>query len=142
MILFAAGGLAAEGALHPPRRAVAQICPCAAHVRCRDAEVAPPDGTRLRAWYFETDTPNGGSVIVLHGVGDTREGVVGLGSVFLRAGYSVLTPDLRGHGESGGIATYGVQEEQDVHAWADWMLRQPHVARTYGFGASLGASEL
>jgi uncharacterized protein len=141
-IVFAAGALAVESALRPPRLTVAQICPCVEHVRCRDAEVAAPDGTRLRGWYFESDAPNGGSVILLHGVGDTREGVVALGTVFLRAGYSVLTPDLRGHGQSGGILTYGAREGQDVHAWADWMPRQTHVARIYGFGASLGASEL
>jgi pimeloyl-ACP methyl ester carboxylesterase len=60
----------------------------------------------------------------LHGVGDTREGVVSLGSVFLRRGYAVLTPDLRGHGESGGFTSYGIAEAQD------------------GFGASLGGAEL
>jgi hypothetical protein len=104
--------------------------------------VNAPDGTHLRAWYFEPDASNGGAVLLLHGVGDTREGVVSLGSVFLRRGYAVLTPDLRGHGESGGFTTYGIAEAQDVHAWADWMLRQPHIVRIYGFGASLGGAEL
>ena len=141
-ILFLAGALAAESALRPPRHTVASVCPCIAHVTCRDAQVNAPDGTRLSGWYFEPDAPIGGALLLMHGVGDTREGVVSLGSVFLRRGYAVLTPDLRGHGESGGLTTYGVREGQDVHAWADWMLQQPHIARIYGFGASLGGSEL
>lgn len=141
-ILFLAGALAAEAALRPPRHNVASVCPCIAHVTCRNAQVNAPDGTHLRAWYFEPDASNGGAVLLLHGVGDTREGVVSLGSVFLRRGYAVLTPDLRGHGESGGFTTYGIAEAQDVHAWADWMLRQPHIVRIYGFGASLGGAEL
>jgi pimeloyl-ACP methyl ester carboxylesterase len=142
LALFGAGAVAAEGALHPARRTVASICPCIAHAQCREAMIKSPDGTPLRSWYFEPGSGNGAAVILLHGIGATREDVVSLGSVFLKAGYSVLTPDLRGHGESGGIVTYGIEEEPDVHAWADWMLRQPHVSRIYGFGASLGASEL
>jgi hypothetical protein len=142
LILFLAGALAAEAALHPPRHTAASVCPCIAHVSCRDAQVNAPDGMRLRGWYFEPDAENGGVVLLLHGVGDTRESMVSLGSLFLRQGYSVLAPDLRGHGESGGLITYGAREAQDVHAWADWMLRQPHIARIYGFGASLGGAEL
>jgi pimeloyl-ACP methyl ester carboxylesterase len=137
LIVFAAGATAAEDALHPPRKHVAALCPCFAHARCRDAGISA-----LRGWYFEPDAPNGGSVLVLHGIGGSREDVVNVGTVFLRAGYAVLEPDLRGHGESGGIATYGLADEQDVHAWVEWMLRQPHVERIYGFGASLGASVL
>jgi len=142
LALFGAGAVAAENALHPAKYAVAKICPCIAHVQCRDAQIASADGTLLRAWYFEPEAANGGSVIVLHGIGASREDVVGLGAVFLKAGYSVLTPDLRGHGESGGLVTYGIQEEPDVRAWVNWVLRQPDITRIYGFGASLGASEL
>jgi hypothetical protein len=79
---------------------------------------------------------------LLHGVGSNRGDVVKLGTVFEKAGYSVLAPDLRGHGESAGFTTYGVGEEQDIHSWADWMLRQPGIERIYGFGVSLGGSVL
>ncbi len=142
LVIFAAGAIAAEGALHPARRHVASLCPCIAHTSCRDATVHAPDGATLRAWYYEPDRPNGGAVLSLHGVGASREDMVAVGAVFLRAGYAVLEPDLRGHGESGGITTYGIAEEQDVHAWAEWMLRQPAIHRLYGFGVSLGGSVL
>jgi len=142
LALIGAGAVEAEAALHPVRRTIASICPCIAHAHCRAARVASAGATELRGWYFEPDVPNGGAVIVMHGVGASRADVVSLGYVFLKQGYAVLTPDLRGHGESGGMVTYGIEEEPDVHAWVDWMLRQPHVDRVYGFGASLGASEL
>ena len=39
-----------------------------------------------------------------------------------REGYTVLLPDSRAHGSSGGaIVTYGVLEKYDVLQWADWM---------------------
>jgi pimeloyl-ACP methyl ester carboxylesterase len=77
---------------------------------------------------------------MLHGVGGNRADVVGLGVVYEKAGYAVLTPDIRGHGESGGLVSYGIQDEADVRAWLDWLQRQPRVQRLYGFGVSLGAS--
>ncbi len=138
----AMGAFAAENALHPRTDAIPPVCPCVAHVRCRSVETLAPDGTRLKAWYYEPDNPNGGAVLMLHGVGGNRTDVVALGTVFEKEGYSVLTPDLRGHGETTGLVTYGVNEAQDVRAWADWLLKQPHVDRLNGFGASLGASVL
>ncbi|MEP6715097.1 MAG: alpha/beta fold hydrolase [Terriglobia bacterium] len=141
-LVFAAGARAAGAALHPARKHVAAICPCIAHVQCRDASVTAADGVKSRGWYFEPDSPNGAAVLVLHGIGGSRQDVVAVGTVFERAGYAVLEPDIRGHGESGGLATYGASDEQDVHAWASWLLHQPHVERIYGFGASLGASVL
>lgn len=141
-ILLLAGATAAESALHPARQAVALVCPCIARVSCANAEITTPDSTVLRAWYYQPDAPRGSAIILLHGIGASREDVVGLGNVFLKAGYSVLEPDLRGHGESGGFTTYGALEEQDVHAWAGWMLAQPNISGIYGFGASLGGSVL
>ncbi len=132
----------AEGALHPTRRAVAPECPCVTHVRCGDASVTAPDTTKLSAWYYQPDQPNGAAVILLHGVGANREDLVGFGTLFEKAGYSVLVPDLRGHGRSDGFTTYGAFEEQDIHAWADWMLARPGISRIYGYGVSLGGSVL
>jgi pimeloyl-ACP methyl ester carboxylesterase len=140
--LFGVGAYSAEGALHPARIPVALVCPCIAHVSCGDALARSSDGTVLRGWYYKPEIPTGKAILLLHGVGGNRESMVSLGNLFPQNGYSVLEPDLRGHGESGGITTYGVLEEQDIRAWASWMLSQPGVIRIYGFGASLGASVL
>jgi len=55
-------------------------------------------------------------------LGDTRLGMLAHAAFLLREGFTVLTPDLRGHGVSGGpITTYGIREARDVHSWTDWL---------------------
>ena len=97
--------MAAENALHPPRLPVARVCPCLSHMTCKPVEVQASDGIALRAWYYEPEVANGKAVLLLHGVGSNRQDMVALGNFFLRQGYSALEPDLRWHGESGGLAT-------------------------------------
>jgi dipeptidyl aminopeptidase/acylaminoacyl peptidase len=100
------------------------------------------DGVRLKAWWFQPAASNGGCVVVLHGVSDSKVGSAGFAPMFLQQGYSVLAPDSRSHGESGGeFITYGLLEKYDVVAWARWM-RGRGCSRIYGLGESLGASIL
>ena len=116
-------------------------------MHCDSVAVKAPDGVDLRAWFYTPDIPSDRTIILLHGIGSSRQDMVALGYLFLRHGYSVLEPDLRGHGESGGLATYGVAEEGDVRAWLDWIERRwidktRRPQKIYGFGASLGAAVL
>jgi len=141
-IVFVAGAYAAEGALHPARLPVALVCPCLAHERCESIAVKASDGVILKAWYYMPEKPIGKAVILLHGVGSNRQDMVALGSFFVKRGYTALEPDLRGHGESGGIATYGIREGGDVSAWLNWLRQRGDVSKIYGFGASLGGAVL
>jgi pimeloyl-ACP methyl ester carboxylesterase len=101
------------------------------------------DGALLEAWLFTPTRPNGAAAIVLHGVADTRIGILEHARFLLDAGYTVLTPDSRGHGASGGdVITYGVLEADDVHRWADLLTAGPGVTRLYGVGQSMGAAIL
>jgi dipeptidyl aminopeptidase/acylaminoacyl peptidase len=109
------------------------------HAKMSDVAITAADGTQLRAWYIEPEYPNGRAVALFHGVTDTRRGVAGFGELFLADGYSILLPDARAHGESGGaIATYGVLEAKDIAIWADW-LKERNTGCIYGFGESMGA---
>ena len=141
LLVFLAGSAAGEGALHPRTLAI-PVCPSVYGAECSTVEIRGDDGTTLRAWYFEPAAGNGGAVIALHGIGASREQSAGLARLFLPSGYLVLTPDLRGHGESGGTASYGVLEAADVHSWAEWLFRFHAVTRLYGIGESLGGSVL
>jgi len=86
---------------------------------------------------------NGDAVILLHGVGDNREGMFGFAELFLAKGFAVLMPDSRGQGESGGeFPTYGVKESDDVHRWFDWLKTKDHPRCIYGMGESMGAAIL
>ena len=110
-------------------------------------QVKAGDGALLSAWLFTPQRPNGSAIILLHGVGDTRSGSLSATSFLLRAGFTALTPDCRGHGASGGdLISYGIRETGDVHAWADWLFdhrpTERPIERLYGWGASMGAAIL
>jgi dipeptidyl aminopeptidase/acylaminoacyl peptidase len=130
-----------ENAVRVPKRATAEIS--FAHAVRRNVEITASDGAVLRAWLFTPENGNGDYVIALHGISDSRGGVMGLARLFVENRYAVLAPDSRGHGESGGeLVTYGVREADDVHRWVDWMIATEHPRNVYGMGESLGAGVL
>jgi len=107
------------------------------------AEMNAADGSVLRAWLFRPLAPNGRAVIVLHGVADSRTGVLAQTRMLLQHGYTVLAPDSRGHGESQEARiTYGLLEAEDIHRWADWLYAREQIKGLYGLGESMGAADL
>jgi len=106
-------------------------------------EILASDNAKLKAWWFQArPNANRSCVMVLHGIGDSKQGSSGFAPMLVERGYSVLAPDSRAHGESGGaFVTYGLLEKYDVVAWAHWMKRQG-CEGVYGLGESLGASIL
>ena len=141
----ASGIFLAEIALHPGKRPVthereAQVIAEEMGARLVDVSINTPDGTRLAAWFATPPDWNGSVVILLHGVSDNREGVGGFARLFLQHGYSVLLPDARAHGLSGGVlATYGLREASDIHQWTTWLYERQSPACVFGFGESMGA---
>lgn len=107
------------------------------------AQITAADGLPLRGWFFLPHQLNGSAAILLHGVADSRRGVWTQANILLQRGFSVLMPDSRGHGSSGGtLVGYGVFEAEDVHRWAEWLLARTPSARLYGLGESMGAAIL
>src|SRR5260370_28763527 len=107
----------------------------------QEVSVEAQDGITLRAWYFVHTAVTRNTVIVLHGLGDTRRGMSGQAELFLRHGYNVLVPDSRAHGASGGeLATFGILEADAVHGVVSW-LKDRMRARgcVFGSGVSMGA---
>jgi len=101
------------------------------------------DGARLSAWLFRPQHANGDAVILLHGHGDNRAGMLGFVPLFLRRHYAVLVPDSRAHGESGGdLATFGLKESRDLSRWVDGLSARGNRGCVYGLGESMGASVL
>jgi len=86
---------------------------------------------------------NGNDVILLHGQGDNRAGMLGPAEMLLRHGYGVLLPDARAHGVSEGrIGTYGVLEAEDIRRWFEWLARSDSPHCIDGLGDSMGGAEL
>lgn len=146
--LFGGIGLG-ELALHPPSSPILQSdernAEAAAQrnsVEFRDVEVRTQDGTLLRAWFMRPQEANKNVVILLHGVSDNRLGMYGYGRWFVENHYSVLLPDARHHGNSGGLTTYGIREAIDIHEWVNWIETNDHPNCVYGLGESMGAAEL
>jgi pimeloyl-ACP methyl ester carboxylesterase len=106
-------------------------------------EITAADGIPLRGWAVTPSQANGNTVLLLHGVTDNRLGMAGYAQFFVRHGYTVLMPDSRAHGESGGrIATYGLRESSDIHLWVDWIEDHQHPSCIFGMGESMGAALL
>lgn len=108
----------------------------------QDLDLTTSDGVALHGWFMRPQEANGDTVILLHGVSDNRLGMYGYGKWLLDNHYSILLPDSRHHGNSGGLATYGVKEADDVHQWVDWIETNEHPGCVYGMGESMGAAEL
>jgi fermentation-respiration switch protein FrsA (DUF1100 family) len=105
-------------------------------------QIEVQDHTALKAAWVESPTFAGSCVLSLHGAGGWRARSHRFLPWLLPAGYSVLAPDLRAQGESGGdTITYGLLEQHDAIAWTTWM-RGHGCAKIYGMGESLGASVL
>lgn len=144
LLLTGAAAVFCEATLYVARRVPgdppAAIYPAASW---RTVAIRATDGAALEAWFaVPASRPTGRCVAVLHGIADSRSGAAGFAPTFLAEGYSVLLPDSRAHGRSGGdFVTYGLLEKRDVIAWAHWM-RGEGCTETYGLGESLGASIL
>ena len=111
----------------------------------RDVSITARDGSHLQGWFASPAKANGDAVILLHGVGDNRQGMMGFAALFLSNGFTVLVPDSRGQGESGGdFPTYGLKESGDVHRWFDWLVmqQQQNAKCVFGMGESMGAAVL
>ena len=102
-----------------------------------------PDAITLRAWIIHPNSGNGDAVILFHGLADNRFGMTGYAQLLLANGSTVLLPDARAHGASGGqLATYGLLERNDIRQWFDFLAAQDHPRCIFGFGESMGAAEL
>lgn len=146
----AIGVVAVEGALHPAHfpytaRDEAQVRNMAEQngARLSEIEIVAGDGARLRAWSIRPPAGNGDAVILLHGQGDNRAGMLGPAAMLLRHGYAVLLSDARAHGMSGGrLGTYGVLEADDIRRWFEWLQANQSPRCIDGLGDSMGGAEL
>jgi pimeloyl-ACP methyl ester carboxylesterase len=111
--------------------------------RLEDIAIESSDGVQLKGWFFRSTNQLAEPVLLLHGQADNRKGMLGIASFLLRAGYHVLIPDARAHGDSGGdLASYGYRETRDVDQWLKWLAIHAKSACIYGLGRSMGAAIL
>lgn len=150
LLCVVAGFVGAELALHTVRHPLTVQDEAGARAWAKDdgasvseVEIKATDGIPLEAWEVVPEDRNGPTVILLHGRGGNRLEMKNYADFLLAHGYSVLMPDARGHGNSGGeLTSSGLLERIDIHLWVQWLITNRHPTCVYGFGESMGAAQL
>ena len=157
LTLCTIGGIyLADGVLHPARRPPSVEEDIATlniakelNANVVDVSISTENAVTLRAWLILPRHTNHDAVLLLHGLGDNRLGMTSYAQLFLTHGYTVLMPDSRAHGISGGqLATYGLLERNDIHQWVDFLENEfgPHdefhPRCIFALGESMGAAQL
>ena len=102
------------------------------------------DGLTLRGWYCPTPAHRR-LIVLVHGMGGSRDEMASLGHDIHRRGYDVLLFDLRGHGQSDPSRLFmGRRERGDVRAVLRWAVEERGYSpdRIGWLGYSMGASTL
>jgi pimeloyl-ACP methyl ester carboxylesterase len=95
---------------------------------------------RLRGWWLSAPDPRA-TVIRVHGVHSNRESLLGLSAALVRAGFSVLVFDLRGHGESDWARMgAGLDEREDVLGAIDYAVQERRSRLVLLHGNSFGGA--
>lgn len=99
------------------------------------------DQVEIAASYWKADDPTAPAILLLHGNGGNRRDMLDMATWLAGEGYSVLSIDMRGHGQSSPKSkSFGYLEARDAHAAFAW-LRQQHPAGKLGaIGFSLGGA--
>ncbi|HYI75711.1 MAG TPA: alpha/beta fold hydrolase [Gaiellaceae bacterium] len=103
----------------------------------QDVSLTMDDGVSIAATLYVPDgaAPAGGwpAVVFLHGLAGNRQQMNALveGYGLTGAGYTILTFDARGHGQSGGLVGIdGPREVQDIRTIRDWLAARGDVSDT------------
>lgn len=122
---------------------------------CTPARVPPPDdlgpdpvrfhsgsGSTIHGWLSRGRT-GAGAILLLHGIGASRQEMIGRARFLRSAGFSVLAIDFRGHGDStGGRSTYGGLESRDAAAAVEFLRHTLPMERIGVIGISMGGAAM
>lgn len=104
---------------------------------CEDLWIRSTDGTRLHAYLKKEDSNK--YLISLHGYRGSAADNAPFYRYMARMGYNILTPDVRGHGKSGGRwLSMGKWEKNDLLLWIKEVRKITPDARIALHGVSMG----
>lgn len=99
------------------------------------------DSLKLEAWYIPVDSAVG-TVILFHGHGGTKSGVIKESEAFNKMGYNCMLIDFRAHGNSeGNTCTIGYDETEDIKLAYDYISSKGE-KNIVLWGISMGASTI
>jgi dipeptidyl aminopeptidase/acylaminoacyl peptidase len=105
----------------------------------REVSFVNEAGTPLAGWY--APSRNRAAVVLVHGTGADRSGVLFETEFLAQAGFGAFAIDLPGQGASGGSTQWGPPERSAIRAAVSWLSQQQEVdgGRIGGLGLSMGA---
>jgi competence protein ComEC len=104
------------------------------------ARIMADDGVSLFAEFLDVAEARGRTIVLLHGFAEDHEALQDRATFLSRQGWSVLLPDQRGRGRSGGkFCTFGALESGDLRRWLDW-LETRGAGPIAVWGRSMGAA--
>jgi uncharacterized protein len=101
------------------------------------------DGLTLSCWLIKASAPAKGTIIILHGVSESKIAGLPMAKEFHSRGYNVFLYDSRGHGDSTGpYCTYGYHEKHDAMMAIDYLQARSGLSlgKIGLFGWSMGAA--
>lgn len=106
---------------------------------CYDIWITAGDGLRLRA--HRADADGSRYAILAHGYTADGRSMAPFGKHFHDMGFTVLMPDMRGHGASDGhYIGMGWHDRKDILAWIDTIAREDPESEIILFGISMGGA--
>jgi esterase/lipase len=100
------------------------------------------DSIKLESWYAKADSNAKGTIVMFHGHGSSKSGMIKEATAFHEMGWNVLMTDFRAHGNSEGeVCTVGFDEAKDVKATYDF-VKASGEKNIILWGISLGASTI
>ncbi len=113
----------------------------AATAPAKDIRIMTQDGVSIAATFRPGLNKRAPAVLLLHGVGSSRQATAQNAAWLTSLGYATLAVDFRGHGQSSVLPrTFGLREALDARAAFDWLKRQQHNAPVAIIGISLGGA--
>lgn len=107
----------------------------------RIVQLTSRDGTPIAASFWPGRDADAPAVLLLHGIGGSRDNWARHAAWLNVLGYAVLAPDFRGHGGSGAAErTFGWREADDAAAGFDFLRRDAPGRRIGVIGVSLGGA--
>jgi alpha-beta hydrolase superfamily lysophospholipase len=111
-------------------------------VKHETISIITKDGLNLACWYAKADSNARGTVVMFHGHGSSKSGMIKEATAFHTLGWNVFMTDFRAHGNSeGNTCTIGYDESKDVQAAYSYVNASGE-KNIVLWGISLGASTI
>jgi len=99
------------------------------------------DGLKLQGYEVTNKKPSNKWAVLIHGYGDSANGMAIQAQQFYNMGFNLIIPDARGHGLSeGDYIGMGWHERRDVVQWSNTIVAKNNAADIFLYGVSMGGA--